>query len=73
MGEIAVVGAHPMVAGFALAGAQVCPTDGPDDVRAAWHTLPATVAVVVLTPDAAEALRDVAVPGAGPLTVVLPL
>ena len=74
MTEIAVIGEHPVVAGFALAGARVYPADGSAQVQAVWQALPATVAVVILTAAAAEVLHDdlLAVPQA-PLTVVMPL
>jgi len=73
MSEIAVIGEHPTVVGFALAGALVCPAQDPAQVRAAWSALPPSVAVVVLTPVAAEALADLRASGTGPLTVVMPL
>ena len=56
MGRFAVIGNEARVAGFRLGGAAVIPAATPDDARAAWATLPADVAVVVLTPEAATAL-----------------
>ncbi|WP_211589413.1 V-type ATP synthase subunit F [Microbispora sp. H11081] len=69
-----VIGEAVRVAAFGLAGALVRPAEDAEAVRAAWRTLEPHVAVVVLTPRAAEALGDEvarAVNG-GPLTVVMP-
>jgi len=73
MSEIAVIGEQPVVAGFALAGARVYPAHGSAQVQAVWQALPETVAIVILTPAAAEAL-DQLPPSRhrGPLTVVMP-
>lgn len=72
MSEVAVIGAQPHVAGFALAGARVVPAETAEQVRAAWAALPSTVGFVVLTRTAAEVLAaDVRQPNA-PLTVVMP-
>lgn len=73
MSEIAVIGEHPVVAGFALAGARTYPAFGARQVQAVWRALPATVAVVILTPAAAEVLGDLLPEREGPLTVVMPL
>jgi vacuolar-type H+-ATPase subunit F/Vma7 len=71
VGRVAAIGAEVAVQGFGLAGALVLAADGPDEVRAAWRSLPADVTVVILTGDAVAALPDLA--GAAlPLTVVLP-
>jgi vacuolar-type H+-ATPase subunit F/Vma7 len=73
MARVAVLGEQVQVQGFALAGALVLEADDPAEVRAAWASLADDVAVVVLTPRAAEALQDRPPPGPGaPLTVVLP-
>jgi len=74
MGTVAAIGARTDVGGLALAGVDVLVAEDPDDVRRAWRRLPRTVALVILTAKAAEAL------GAGvpepdpsrPLTVVMP-
>lgn len=42
--------------GFALAGATVVGASDPEEVRRAWGQLPADVALVVLTENAASAL-----------------
>ena len=73
MSEIAVIGEQPVVAGFALAGARVYPADGSTQVWAVWQALPATVAIVILTPAAADALHDLPPARRAPLTVVMPL
>jgi vacuolar-type H+-ATPase subunit F/Vma7 len=59
MSTIAVLGERHRVEGFALAGATVFDAADADSVRNAWARLPADVAVVVLTPAAADALADV--------------
>ncbi|HEX2894737.1 MAG TPA: hypothetical protein VHO29_12125 [Marmoricola sp.] len=70
MARVAVIGEDVRVEGFALAGALVCPAYGEAAVRAAWDGLADDVAVVLLTPLAANALDGV--PPGGRLTVVLP-
>ncbi len=71
MATVAVIGERALVHGWSLAGAVVTAADGADEVRAAWGSLDADVAVVVLTSAAAEILADETGDG-GPLTVVLP-
>jgi len=74
MGEVVVLGERGRAIGFAAAGARVVEAADPVDVLDAWHRLPDDVAVVVLTPAAAEALGDLitAAPEPGiPLTVVM--
>lgn len=70
MSEVAAIGARPWVCGFALAGARVYPADTPEQARQAWIAMPATVAVVILTQAAADAVG--ALLPHGPLTVVMP-
>jgi vacuolar-type H+-ATPase subunit F/Vma7 len=70
MSRLAVIGEPARVQGFALAGAEVCPAAEPDAVRAAWAGLATDVAVVVLTPAAADALTGT--PVGDRLTVVMP-
>lgn len=60
-----------MVEGFALGGARVFPATDPAQVRAAWQALPATVAIVILTRAAGDALREMASPTER-LRVVMP-
>lgn len=56
MSRAAVIGESARTAGFALAGALVFPAENADEVRAVWASLPADVAVLVLTPRAAACL-----------------
>lgn len=56
--RIAVIGERSRTEGFALAGALTRDADSPESVRSAWASLPDEVAVVVLTPAAAKALRE---------------
>jgi vacuolar-type H+-ATPase subunit F/Vma7 len=72
MSEVAAIGAMPQVGGFALAGARVYPADTAEQARAAWDALPDTVAVVILTEAAAEALGAERAPPPTPLTIVMP-
>ncbi|MFE7233461.1 V-type ATP synthase subunit F [Streptomyces sp. NPDC002405] len=74
MGTVAAIGARTDVCGLALAGVDVLVAEEPDAVREAWRTLPNTVALVILTPEAAEVLGDAATAPrpARPLTVVMP-
>ncbi|GED83146.1 V-type ATP synthase subunit F [Streptomyces sp. 6-11-2] len=74
MGTVAAIGARTDVCGLALAGVDVLVAEEPDAVREAWRTLPDTVGLVILTPEAAEVLGDAATAPqpARPLTVVMP-
>jgi len=72
VGQLVVLGEEARVSGFALGGASVIYAEDPASVRAAWASLPADVAVVVLTERAAAALGG-DVTGDGPvLSVVMP-
>lgn len=71
-GTVAALGNPVLLQGYRLAGVRVYPAAGEAAVREAWSSLPDTVAVVLLTPDAERCLgADVTAAGA-PLTVVLP-
>ncbi|MEU6370466.1 V-type ATP synthase subunit F [Streptomyces sp. NPDC046931] len=74
MGTVAAIGARSRVSGLALAGVDVLVAEHPDAVRKAWRTLPGTVSLVIVTPEAAEALEtETAEPDPSrPLTVVMP-
>ena len=72
MSEVVAIGAQQQVAGFALAGARVYPADSAEQARAAWRALPDTVAVVILTEAAADALGADRLAPQAPLTVVMP-
>ena len=69
MGGIAAIGEAVRVQGLGLAGVLVLPGEDDAQVRARWSALPEDVAVVILTPRAAQALSEV---GPGPLRVVMP-
>jgi vacuolar-type H+-ATPase subunit F/Vma7 len=71
VGTVAVVGAAPLVEGYALAGARVTVAETPGAVRRAVRELPDDVLLVVLTADAGEAVADLPAE-AGPLRVVMP-
>ncbi|MEV4701810.1 hypothetical protein [Actinoplanes sp. NPDC049316] len=58
MGGVAVLGEPAAVSGWDLAGVLVAPAAGAAAVREAWDALPPGVALVLLTPDAADALAD---------------
>ena len=58
MARAAVIGEAVRTAGFALAGAVVLPAESPEEARAAWDSLPADIAVLVLTPRAADWLGE---------------
>lgn len=57
-GRIVAIGNESRVIGFALAGVLPVPVRTAADARAAWAALPTDVALVVLTPAAAEALAE---------------
>lgn len=68
MGRIAAIGESIRVQGLALAGVLILPGDDPDQVRTSWNELPTDVEVVLLTPQAADALDPVE---SGPLIAVM--
>jgi vacuolar-type H+-ATPase subunit F/Vma7 len=70
--ELVAIGAPALIAGFALAGVRLYPATDAAQVRAAWATAPVRDAVVVLTPDAADALGADRTAPSAPLTVVMP-
>ncbi len=59
MPTAAVIGEAVRTAGFALAGAVVITAEDAEQARAAWGSLPADTAVLVLTASAAAWLGDV--------------
>ncbi|WP_030917923.1 V-type ATP synthase subunit F [Streptosporangium amethystogenes] len=69
MATVVVIGETVRVTGFRLAGVVVLPADTTDAARAAWNRLGDDVAVVILTPEAAEAVGEQATER---LTVVMP-
>lgn len=68
--KIAVIGESAKVLDFDLAGAIVLPAEEPEAVLAAWRSLGADVAVVVLTSRAARTLAGRT--ASWPLTAVMP-
>ena len=72
MSQAAVIGESARTAGFALAGALVFPAENADEARAAWSSLPADVAVLVLTPRAADWLGTAPPARRDVLLVVMP-
>jgi len=77
MGAIAAIGEALRVQGLGLAGVRVLAAEDPEQVRERWATLTDDVVLVILTPQAAEALPTDGPSGGlpdgrGPLTVVMP-
>jgi vacuolar-type H+-ATPase subunit F/Vma7 len=72
MSRAAVIGESARTAGFALAGALVCPAENTDEARAAWSGLPADVAVLVVTSRAAAWLGTAPRSRPDVLLVVMP-
>jgi vacuolar-type H+-ATPase subunit F/Vma7 len=71
-GVVVALGEHARLAGYALAGVRLVDAVGPPAVLRAWALLGEDVALVLLTPAAAEAVAGrTETPGA-PLSVVLP-
>jgi vacuolar-type H+-ATPase subunit F/Vma7 len=54
----AVIGELLAVQGYALAGAAICPADGPREAAAVWDALPTDTTLVILTASAAVWLTD---------------
>jgi vacuolar-type H+-ATPase subunit F/Vma7 len=72
MARVAVLGEQVIVAGYALAGAVVVPAEDADAVRTAWDGMADDIAVVVLTPAAADALGPDRTSSLARLAVVMP-
>lgn len=72
METVVVLGERPLIQGFALAGGLLLVADTPDQARQQWERLPAGVRVVLLTPNAAEALSVARDAPDAPMTVVMP-
>jgi vacuolar-type H+-ATPase subunit F/Vma7 len=75
MGRLVVIGEGTRVSGFLLAGADVIPAESPAEVESAWSGLGPDVAVVIVTPAAADvvhALRRTGTTGADRLVAVMP-
>ncbi len=67
-----MIGEEPRIQGFRLAGAIICPAADPAAARQAWRSLPADVAVVVVTAAAAAWLGDELARRPEVLPVVMP-
>lgn len=72
MARVAAVGEAVRTRGFGLGGALVFEAENPDEVLAAWKSLPADVVAVILTPAAAAALGTWRTDDGSPFTVVMP-
>ncbi len=72
MSRVAVIGEALRAEGYTLAGALMFAAEDADAARAAWRSLPADVAVVVLTPRAAAWLGEPPRPPRDALLVVMP-
>ncbi|MFF3518119.1 V-type ATP synthase subunit F [Streptomyces sp. NPDC002573] len=74
MGTVAAIGTRSRVGGLTLAGVDVLVAEHPDAVREAWRMLTGSVSLVIVTPEAAEALgTGTAEPDTSePLTMVMP-
>jgi vacuolar-type H+-ATPase subunit F/Vma7 len=70
MGDVAAIGAEPLIRGYALAGVRLFPADTEDEVRVAWSHLESSVDLVILTAAAERALGEAAT--TRPLVAVLP-
>jgi vacuolar-type H+-ATPase subunit F/Vma7 len=57
MRRIVVLGEASRVRGFRLAGATVVEAAGSAEISSAWNTLPSDTALLILTADAAAAIR----------------
>jgi vacuolar-type H+-ATPase subunit F/Vma7 len=65
MARAAVIGEATRTAGYALAGAVVLAAENSDEAQTAWRSLPADIAVLVLTTRAAAWLGESLPPGTG--------
>jgi vacuolar-type H+-ATPase subunit F/Vma7 len=72
MSRAAVIGEAVQTEGFALAGAVVLTAEDAAQAHAAWRSLPADVAVLVLTARAAAWLGDAPQSRPGLLLAVMP-
>lgn len=71
MSRVAVIGAETAIQGFGLVGALMLVATDPDEVRAAWRSVPPDVGVVILTHDAAASIGPVALDRDWPLVAVM--
>ena len=71
MNRVAVLGDPAVVRGWGLAGLLVVGASGAEQVRTRWRGLPPEVRLVILTAEAAEALRT-EVAASGRMVAILP-
>ncbi len=72
MSRVAVIGEQGRIQGFALAGVATHPAETDEEARSAWRSLGDEVAVVILTPSAADRLAGQLEQRPEVLTVVMP-
>lgn len=72
MSRVAVIGEQARIHGFALAGVVTHAAETDEETRSAWHSLGDDVAVVILTPRAADRLAGQLQLRPEVLTVVMP-
>lgn len=72
MSRVAVIGEETRIQGFALAGVATHRAETDEEARSAWRSLGADVAVVILTPGAADRLASQLRQRPEVLTVVMP-
>ena len=72
MSRVAVIGEEVRIRGFAMAGVIAFPAETEDETRSAWRSFGAEVAVVILTPRAADCLAGHLGERPDALTVVMP-
>ncbi len=72
MSRVAVIGEEVRIQGFVLAGVAAHPAETDEEARLAWRSLGDEVAVVILTPRAADHLAGQLRQRPDVLTVVMP-
>lgn len=72
MGTLVAIGEAPRIHGFALIGAVVFVAEDAESVRTAWDSMPEETDVVLLSPCAAEYLRERMNAPDAPLVAVMP-
>jgi vacuolar-type H+-ATPase subunit F/Vma7 len=66
MARLVVIGAGARISGWSLAGADVLPAESAAEVEDAWSHLDPDVAVVIVSPEAADVVDSIR-RGAGPV------
>ena len=72
MAKAAVIGEELAVEGYALAGCVLLPADNPDELNAAWQSLPPDTVLLILTESAATWLADRLAQRPDIMTAVMP-